>query len=315
MYGSRITGVAAYRPARLATNEDVSAVTTVSPQWIEQRTGIRTRGRADDSEDMVSMAAEAARKAIAMAAVDPAEIGLVVLATATRRQRIPGIAPQVAAVVGLPAAGAFDVNAVCAGFTYSVAMASNAVRAGETPNALVIGVERVSDWINPGDPDTYVIFGDGAGAVVVSRSEESGVGPAIWGSDGGRHGVLEMTVGENGAEYVTMDGPLVYKWSTSTMPKAAKRACAAAGVRLSDVKWFVPHQANRRIIDTLARALDFPDDHVVRDVVDAGNTSAASVPLALSRLYESGRTTTGDLVLLLGFGAGLTYAGQIVRMP
>ncbi|MBT0770105.1 ketoacyl-ACP synthase III [Kineosporia sp. J2-2] len=312
---SRISGIAAYRPSRLVTNEEVSARTTVEPSWIVERTGIRTRGHAGPEEDLVTMAAEAGRKAIAMSSADPADIGLVVLATATRKQRMPGIAPQVASRIGLPASGAFDLNAVCAGFTYAVAMGSNAVRSGETTHALVIGVERVSDWINPADPDTFVIFGDGAGAVVVSRSPEWGVGPSIWGSDGDRHAVLELAEAEDGREYVGMNGPLVYKWSTSAMPEAAQRACVAAGVTLADIRWFVPHQANCRIIDTLSRRLGFAEDQVVRDVVDAGNTSAASVPLALSRLYESGRTTPGDLVLLLGFGAGLTYSGQVVRMP
>jgi 3-oxoacyl-[acyl-carrier-protein] synthase-3 len=217
--------------------------------------------------------------------------------------------------MGMRNAGAFDLNAVCAGFTYSLSVASNAVRFGEARNVLVVGAERTSDWINPETPDTYVIFGDGAGAVVVSRSEKADIGPAAWGSDGGRHGVLATKEVGNGEEYVVMDGPLVYKWSTATMPKVARKACALGGVELSEVDWFVPHQANRRIIDTLTRVLEFPDDRVARDVVDTGNTSAASVPLALSRLHESGRTTPGELVLLLGFGAGLTYAGQIIRMP
>lgn len=314
-YGSEITGIAEYRPTHLVTNEELAQRTTVTPDWIESRTGIKTRHHAGDGEDMVTMAAEAGQKAIAMANVDPAEVDLTIVATATRRQRMPGIAPQVATRVGLPASGAYDLNAVCAGFTYSLAMASNAVRVGEARNVLVVGVERTSDWINPEDPDTFVIFGDGAGAAVVSRSTVDGIGPAIWGSDGVRHKVLGLTEFPDGQEFVTMDGPLVYKWSTATMPRVAHRACAAAGVELSDVSWFVPHQANRRIIDTLSRSLDFPPDRVMRDVIDTGNTSAASVPLALSRLYASGRTSPGDLVLLLGFGAGLTYAGQVVRMP
>lgn len=314
-YESRISGVAAYRPARLVTNEEISARTTVGPEWIVERTGIRTRAHAGPEEDLVTMATEAARKAMVMSCAQPQDIGLVVLATATRSQRMPGIAPQVASRLGLSGAGAFDMNAVCAGFTYGVAMGSDAVRCGEARHALVIGVERISDWINPLDPDTFVIFADGAGAVVISRSEQWGVGPSIWGSDGDRHSVLELTEDEQGREFVRMNGPLVYKWSTSAMPDAARRACLAAGVELADIRWFVPHQANCRIIDTLSQRLGFDRDQVVRDVIDAGNTSAASVPLALSRLHESGRTESGDLVLLLGFGAGLTYAGQVVRMP
>ncbi|MCM0678867.1 ketoacyl-ACP synthase III [Micromonospora phytophila] len=314
-HGSAITGMAAYRPTHLVTNEELALRTSVTAEWIESRTGIRTRYHASEDEDMVTMSAEAGEKAIAMANLDPAEVDLTIVATATRRQRMPGIGPQVATRIGLPASGAYDLNAVCAGFTYALSMASNAVRVGDARNVLVVGVERTSDWINPDDPDTFVIFGDGAGAVVVSRSGEDEIGPTVWGSDGARHKVLGLTEMPDGREFVTMDGPLVYKWSTATMPGVAHRACEAAGISLSDVAWFVPHQANRRIIDTLTRTLEFPPDRVMRDVVDTGNTSAASVPLALSRLYESGRTSPGDLVLLLGFGAGLTYAGQIVRMP
>ena len=315
VYGSTITGLGAYRPVNRVGNEEVARRAGITPDWIKERTGIATRHYASADEDIVTMSAEAGTKALAMANVDLATVDLVILATATRRQRMPGAAPQIATKIGIPAAGAFDLNAVCAGFTYALAQASNAVRLGEARNVLVVGAERTTEYINPEDPDTYVIFGDGAGTAVVSRADRQDIGPVAFGSDGGRHGVLETREFDGGAEYVVMDGPLVYKWSTATMPKVARRACELAGVELSDVAWFVPHQANRRIIDTLARTLKFPDDRVARDVVDTGNTSAASVPLALSRLYESGRTSPGDLVLLLGFGAGLTYAGQIVRMP
>ncbi|MFF4353021.1 beta-ketoacyl-ACP synthase III [Streptomyces sp. NPDC001530] len=314
-HGSRITGIAAYRPTRLLSNEELSPLTTVSPEWIEQRTGIRTRHHANEAEDLVTMSVTAGEKALVMADIDPAEVDLTIVATATRKRRMPGIAPEVASRIGLPNSGAFDLNAVCAGFTYSMAMASNAVRLGEARHVLVVGAERTSDWIDPNDPDTFVIFGDGAGAAVVSRTEHTGIGPAVWGSDGARHSVLGLTERPDGREYVAMNGPLVYKWSTATMPDVAHRACAAAGITMADIDWFVPHQANNRIIKTLTRELELSPERVVNDVVDTGNTSAASVPLALSRLYDSGRSTPGDHVLLLGFGAGLTYAGQVVRMP
>jgi 3-oxoacyl-[acyl-carrier-protein] synthase III len=314
VFGSAVTGLGAYRPASKVDNEEIARRVGSSPEWIVERTGILTRHHASADEDIVTMSVEAGTKAIAMANVDIEEIDLVILATATRRQRMPGCAPQIVSRIGIPAAGAFDVNAVCAGFTYSLAMASNAVRLGEARNVLVVGAERTTEYIDPKDPDTYVIFGDGAGAAVVSRSDGAQIGPVVWGSDGGRHGVLETRT-YDGDDYVVMDGPLVYKWSTATMPGVARQACERAGVELPDVDWLVPHQANRRIIDTLTRALRFPQDRVARDVVDTGNTSAASVPLALTRLRESGRTSPGDLVLVLGFGAGLTYAGQIIRMP
>ncbi|MFC7819095.1 beta-ketoacyl-ACP synthase III [Streptomyces sp. NPDC057367] len=314
-HGSRITSLAVYRPARLVSNEELSQRTTVSPEWIESRTGISTRHHADEQETIAAMAAAAGEKAVVEADIDPAEVDLTIVASATRRVRMPGVAPEVASRIGLPNSGAYDLNAVCAGFTYSLAMASNAVRLGEARHALVIGAERTSEWIDPNDPDTFVIFGDGAGAAVVSRSETAGIGPAVWGSDGARHEVLGITEKADGREYVTMNGPLVYKWSTATMPDVAHRACAAAGIALEDIAWFVPHQANNRIIRTLTDNLGLPQDRVVNDVVDTGNTSAASVPLALSRLKDSGRATPGDKVLLLGFGAGLTYAGQVVDLP
>ncbi|HEU5023986.1 MAG TPA: beta-ketoacyl-ACP synthase 3 [Spirillospora sp.] len=312
--GSAITGVGAYLPARAVGNAELSGRTSVSPEWIEDRTGIRTRHFAADGEDVAAMAAEAGRRAIAAAGADPAEIDLVVLATATRMRRIPGAAPQIAAELGLTAAGAFDVNAVCAGFAYALAQASNAVRVGDARNALVIGADRTSGMISPERPDTYAIFGDGAGAVVVSRSAEQGIGPTVWGSDGGRAEAL-TTREDAGAEFIFMNGPAVYKWSTSSMPRVAREACERAGTDLSEIDWFIPHQANLRIIDTLIRLTGIPADRVARDVVEVGNTSGASIPLALGRLRESGRARTGDRALLLGFGAGLTYAGQVVRMP
>ena len=314
-FGSRITGIAAYRPTRLVSNEELAPRTTVSPEWIVSRTGIRTRYHATEEETLVAMSVAAGEKALVTADVDPAEVDLTIVASATRKVRMPGIAPEVASTIGLPNSGAYDLNAVCAGFTYSLAMASNAVRLGEARHVLVVGVERTSDWIDSNDPDTFVIFGDGAGAAVVSRSDTADIGPAVWGSDGARHDVLGITTKADGNEYVTMNGPLVYKWSTATMPDVAHRACAAAGTTLEEIDWFVPHQANNRIIKTLTTELGLPPERVVNDVVDTGNTSAASVPLALTRLRDSGRSTPGERVLLLGFGAGLTYAGQVVRMP
>ncbi|TDD94820.1 beta-ketoacyl-ACP synthase III [Actinomadura rubrisoli] len=312
--GSAITGVGTYLPARMVGNEELSGRTSVTPEWIEERTGIRTRHFSGEDEDVAAMAVEAGKKAIAAASVDPAEIDLVVLATATRHQRIPGAAAQVAFRIGLPAAGAFDVNAVCAGFAYALAQASNAVKVGDARNVLVIGADQTSGMINPDRADTYAIFGDGAGAVVVSRDVEQSIGPVVWGSDGARATALE-TLPENGDEAIFMNGPAVYKWSTSTMPKVAALACERAGTSLAEIDWFIPHQANLRIIDTLIRLTGIPAERVSRDVIEMGNTSGASIPLAFGRLHESGRAQPGDRVLLLGFGAGLTYAGQVVRMP
>lgn len=313
--GSAITGLGAYRPSQVVTNSEISLRTEVTPEWIVERTGIQTRHRAGPGETVPVMSAEAGVKALAMANVDPSEVDLLILATATKRDRIPGGAPEVAHRIGIPAAGAFDLNAACAGFAYSVAMASNAVRLGMARNVLVIGAEHLTEFIDPEDPATYVIFGDGAGAAVISASETEGIGPTVWGSDGRRAPILGTKWAADGKEYASMNGPLVYRWSTKNVPPVARKACEMAGIEISDIDWFVPHQANLRIIEQLAEILEIPDEKVAKDVIDTGNTSAASVPLALSRLYESGRTRPGDKVLLLGFGAGLAYAGQIIRMP
>lgn len=315
MTGAAITGLGAYRPSRLITNEEIAEEAGVTPEWIEERTGIRSRYRSGPEESVTMMAAEAGGKALAMANVDPADVDLVILASATKKDRIPGGAPEVASRIGITATGAFDLNAACAGFAYSIGIAANEIRMGSARNVLVVGAEQLSRFIDPEDPATYVIFGDGAGAAVVSPAEVDGISPTVWGSDGSRSNILGTKWDANGREFAKMDGPLVYRWSTKNVPRVARNVCASAGVELSDIDWFVPHQANLRIVDQLAEILQIPDEKVAKDIIDTGNTSAASVPLALSRLYESGRTTPGDRVMLLGFGAGLAYAGQIIRMP
>ncbi|MEU5669109.1 beta-ketoacyl-ACP synthase III [Micromonospora sp. NPDC047753] len=315
MTGAAITGLGAYRPSRLITNEDIAEEAGVTSEWIEERTGIRSRYRSGPEESVTMMAAEAGGKALAMANVDPADVDLVILASATKKDRIPGGAPEVASRIGIPATGAFDLNAACAGFAYSIGIAANEIRMGGARNVLVVGAEQLSRFIDPEDPATYVIFGDGAGAAVVSPAEVDGISPTVWGSDGARSDILGTKWDANGREFAKMDGPLVYRWSTKNVPRVARKVCALAGVELSDIDWFVPHQANLRIVDQLAEILQIPDEKVAKDIIDTGNTSAASVPLALSRLYESGQTTPGDRVMLLGFGAGLAYAGQLIRMP
>ncbi|MFF0123361.1 beta-ketoacyl-ACP synthase III [Micromonospora arida] len=315
MTGAAITGLGAYRPSRLITNEEIAEEAGVTPEWIEERTGIRSRYRSGPEESVTMMAAEAGGKALAMANVDPADVDLVILASATKKDRIPGGAPEVASRIGITATGAFDLNAACAGFAYSIGIAANEIRMGSARNVLVVGAEQLSRFIDPEDPATYVIFGDGAGAAVVSPAEVDGISPTVWGSDGARSDILGTKWDANGREFAKMDGPLVYRWSTKNVPRVARKVCALAGVELSDIDWFVPHQANLRIVDQLAEILQIPDEKVAKDIIDTGNTSAASVPLALSRLYESGQTTPGDRVMLLGFGAGLAYAGQLIRMP
>jgi 3-oxoacyl-[acyl-carrier-protein] synthase-3 len=313
--GTRISGVGAYRPGRLVGNDELADQAGVAAEWILSGTGIATRYHAGPAEDVITMAVAAGKQALERSGVSPDEIDLVILTTATRRQLAPAGAPQVAMGLDIPAAGAFDLNAVCAGFGYALSMASNAVALGQARNVLITSSERLTDVISPENPDTFVIFGDGAGAVVVSPSEDWGIGPVSWGSDGSRASVIEIQVREGQHDLATMDGPIVYRWATGKMPAAAKQACALAGVSLEDIKWFVPHQANRRIVELLATRLGFAANQVARDVVDTGNTSSATIPLALSRLYENSDVRSGDLALLIGFGSGLSHAAQVVKLP
>ncbi|MEU5534692.1 beta-ketoacyl-ACP synthase III [Streptomyces sp. NPDC020362] len=309
--GSRISGLGGYRPRRTVTNEEIAERAPVTVEWIETRTGIHTRGHAGDGESIVDMGEHASRAALRDAGVTPEEIDLVILATQTMMRPIPSGAPELAARLGCGNAGAYDLNAACAGLTYGIAVASDAVRLGNARHVLVVGSERLTDWTTPDISDVYALLADGAGAVVVSPSDQLDIGPAVWGSAGEHREAL--WVPEDG-EHIAMKGRQVFKWTLDNMPTAARRACALAGVELSDVAWLVLHQANRRIIDAIATELKFEPDQVARDVVDSGNTSTASIPLALCRLREEGRVRPGDRALFLGFGAGLTYAGQVVTL-
>jgi 3-oxoacyl-[acyl-carrier-protein] synthase-3 len=310
--GSRISGLGGYRPARLVANREIAERTAVTEDWIETRTGIRTRGHAGDGESIVDMGAAAATAALRDAGVTPDEVDLVILATQTRTRPIPSGAPRIASRIGCRAAGAYDLNGACAGFNYGLAVASDAVRLGNARHVLVVGSERLTDWTCPEIPDVYALLADGAGAAVVSPGPDIGIGPPVWGADGERSEVL--AVPEDGS-FIEMKGRMVFKWTTDHMPTAARRACELAGVARSDVAWLVLHQANQRILDAIGTELKFPPENVARVVVDSGNTSTASIPLALLRLRDDGLSRSGDRALLLGFGAGLTYAGQVVRLP
>jgi 3-oxoacyl-[acyl-carrier-protein] synthase-3 len=313
MRGARLVAVGAHRPARREDNTAVAVRIGSTDEWIRERSGIVTRGVAGDGEGVVEMAVHAAGKALAAAGVDPLDVGLTLVATCTLTQPVPGASARVASALGAHRSGALDLGAACAGFTYGLSLAADTVRAGTTDVVLVIGSERFGDIVDPYDRGTAFLFGDGAGAGVVRASADDGIAPAVWCSDGGAAGVLQ-TVGA--PPLLRMEGRAVYRWATTTVPDLARAACARAGLALDELAAFVPHQANLRITEAVVRALRLPEHVVVaRDVVDSGNTSAASVPLALSRLLELGQVRRGDPVLLLGFGAGLTAAGQVVRCP
>ena len=313
MTNAAILGLGSHRPARREDNSAIAGRTDSSDEWIRERSGIVTRGVAGDDESVVDMAVSAGGKALAAAGVDAKDVDLVVVATCTLTHAVPGAAATVASALGTGGSGAFDLVAACAGFTYGVGLAADSVRGGSAKNVLVIGSEKFTDILDPYDRGTAFLFGDGAGAAVVGVSEADGIGPVVWSSDGEQAEVLRT---ESYPPVLRMEGRAVYRWATTSVPDMARRAVEAAGLQLSDLTAFVPHQANLRITDSLVKSLKLPPSVVVaRDVVDSGNTSAASVPLALCRLVEEGQVRRGDPVLLLGFGAGLTAAGQVVRCP
>ena len=313
MRAAALTGLGAYRPTHREGNADIAARIDSSDAWIRERSGIVTRGIAGETEGVVDMATAAGGKALASAGVDPADVDLVLLATCSMPGPLPGGSPEVAARLGARHAGTSDIGAGCAGFTYAVALAADSVRAGTSEHVLVIGAEKLMPMVDPDDRGTAFLFGDGAGAAVVSRAEEDGIGRVVWAHDGDQHGRLVI----DGAPLrLKMEGRAIYRWATTALPDLARTACERAGVELSELAAFVPHQANLRITESVVKSLALPPSVVVaRDVVDSGNTSAASVPLALTRLVEQGDVGRGDPVLLLGFGAGLTAAGTVVRCP
>ncbi len=320
--GARIIGLGAHLPARIVDNDELAPAIDSSDEWIRKRSGIERRRFAAKDETVVDMAIEAAAKAVAAAGVDPSTVDLVIVGTCTHEYQLPGAAAEVATRIGSPGAGAVDMDAACASFCYALAAAADAIRAGSATQAVVIGADRFTNVLDMSDRGTAFLFADGAGAAVVTASDAPAVGPVVWGSDGSLRDLIAQFPqtdpgrSEIGMPLVRMDGPAVYRWAVTEVAPIAQRACEAAGISPSDLAAFVPHQANLRIIDSLVRSLKLPDSVVVaRDVVDVGNTSAASIPLAMARLAESGEVPSGAPTLLLGFGAGLTYAGQVVLMP
>ncbi|TDQ45960.1 beta-ketoacyl-ACP synthase III [Actinorugispora endophytica] len=309
--GARIVALGEYQPANIVTNADLAARVDTSDEWIQSRVGIRERRVAGPEESVVDMAVIAGGKALAAGGLAPEDIDLVIVATCTQEDQIPNASASVAARLGIPSPGAFDVNAACAGFCYALGVANDAVRAGSARNVLVVGAEKLSQWIDWTDRTTCVIFADGAGAAVVSASEEPGIGPVVWGSSGERADKIYMR--EN--KYLYQEGQAVFRWTTTELYPVALEALERAGVAPEELTAFVPHQANLRIVESIARKLGAPQALVARDIVTAGNTSSASVPLALSRMIGRGELPSGSTVLTMGYGAGLAYAAQVLRVP
>jgi 3-oxoacyl-[acyl-carrier-protein] synthase III len=313
--GSRIVAMGHYQPSRIVTNDDLANIVDTNDAWIRDRVGIAER-RIAETETVADMATFAAEKALANSGLTPADIDLVTVATCSSIDRCPNVSTRVAARLGITAPAAFDLNTACSGFSYALATADHAIRAGAAHNAIVIGAEKLSDVTDWTDRTTAVLFGDGAGAAVVTAvpdGEQPGVGPVLWGSAPDKGDVLRI---EGWQPYIQQEGQIVFRWATTALAPFAREACARAGVRPEDLAAFVPHQANTRIIDGIVKRLDLRDDVVVaKDLVESGNTSAASVPLALSKLVERREVPSGAPVLLFGFGGGLTYAGQVIRCP
>jgi 3-oxoacyl-[acyl-carrier-protein] synthase-3 len=322
--GSRIVSTGSYRPARVITNEEICTWIESSDEWIRERSGIVERRWAADDESVVDMAEAAAQKAIAASGLAPSDISMVLVATVSHPYQTPSAAAELGERIGAHGAAALDVAAACAGFCYAVGLADTLIRSGESEHVLVVGVEKLSDFVRRDDRGSSFIFADGAGAVVMSPSDHPGVGPTVWGADGAQKDAITMT--QNWIEYrddqtlgfpaLKMQGQQVFRWAVGEMAGVAQQALEAAGITADDLVAFVPHQANNRITDAIVRSLKLPEHvHVARDIVTTGNTSAASVPLALDRMLESGDVGHGGYALLIGFGAGLAYAAQVVELP
>ncbi|WP_148575249.1 beta-ketoacyl-ACP synthase III [Nocardioides caldifontis] len=319
-----ILGLGVYRPSLVVPNSEIIEAIDSSDEWIQQRSGIKQRRFATPEETVQMMSVAAARTAVERAGLDMAQVDGVVVATVTHLMQTPAVATLIAHELGLDRPAAFDISAACAGFCHGVALASDMIRGGSAKYVLVIGVERLSDILDLTDRGTAFIFGDGAGAVVVGPSDEPGIGPVVWGSDGEQSDLIrqredwrDVIASDNPRmPHLTMQGNAVFRWAAFEMAKVAHEALDRTGITVDDLDVFVPHQANMRIIDAMARSMKLPDHvAIARDIAEQGNTSAASIPLALDRLIEDGEAKSGDTALLIAFGAGLAYAAQVVTVP
>jgi len=320
---TRIYSYGAARGDRVVGNDELVAAIDSSDEWIQQRTGIATRTRASAGTLAVDLATEAAREAIAKAGIQTSQVDLVIVATISNVQQTPSIAAVVADRVGANPAAAYDANAACAGFSYGVTQADALIRSGAAHFALVIGAEKLSDFVDPTDRSISFLLGDGAGAVVIGPSDFAGIGAAVWGSDGSKADAVGMNATlveyrDGKAPWPTLrqEGQTVFRWAVWDMTKVAKEAMAAAGVTADQLSAFIPHQANMRIIDEFAKQLKLPHSVVIaRDIATTGNTSAASIPLATHRLLEEHPELSGGLALQIGFGAGLVFGAQVIVLP
>ena len=319
-----ILGVGAYRPSRVIPNADIIEAIDSSDEWIQQRSGIKQRRWATAEETVQLMGVESSKQALEAAGIDARQIDCVVVATVSHLLQTPAVATAIAHELGTDQAAAFDISAACAGFCHGVAMAADFVRAGSASHVLVIGVERLSDLTDVGDRGTAFIFADGAGAAVIGPSDTPGIGPVVWGSDGEQFDLIRqredwrdvIASHDPVMPHLVMQGNPVFRWASFAMAKIGQQALDRAGITVDELDVFVPHQANMRIIDAMARSMKLPERvKIARDIAEQGNTSAASIPLALERMMAEGDAKSGDTALLIAFGAGLAYAAQVVVVP
>ncbi|MES2170279.1 MAG: beta-ketoacyl-ACP synthase III [Actinomycetota bacterium] len=324
--GAQFTRIYSYGAARgdlVVPNDDLIEAIDSSDEWIQQRTGIITRTRASHDVLAVDLATEAGREAIAKSGVPADQIDLVICATISNVRLTPSMSAVVADRVGANPAAAYDSNAACAGFSYGVTQADALIRSGAAHYALVIGAEKLSDIVDPTDRSISFLLGDGAGAVVIGPSDTPGIAPVVWGSDGSKADAVGMNANitefrDGTAPWPTLrqEGQTVFRWAVWDMAKVAREALEVAGVKATDLAAFIPHQANMRIIDELAKQLKMPESVAIgRDIATTGNTSAASIPLATHRLLEEHPELSGGLALQIGFGAGLVFGAQVVVLP
>jgi 3-oxoacyl-[acyl-carrier-protein] synthase III len=321
---ARIVGFGSYRPSRVVPNSELVERIDSSDEWIQERSGIVSRRWAEPSESVIDMATTAAQRALADAHITGDQIGAIIISTVSHLLITPSAAAMVAGRIGSNGA-AFDISAACAGFSYGINIADGLVRAGSAKYVLVIGAEKLTDFTDLDDRGTAFLFADGAGAAIVGPSDVPGIGPAVWGSDGSQAEVIISTpprsvrtdtAGETVRPVITMQGQTVFRWAVAEMAKAAAEAVSAAGITPEDLDCFIPHQANNRITDAMIKYLGLPESvTVARDISHMGNTSAASIPLAMDALRAEGKLPAGGLALLIGFGAGLVWSAQVVRIP
>ena len=319
MIHSRIVGTGSYLPPTVLSNDELSKRVDTSDAWIQERTGIRQRHIADQSQTSSDLALEASKRALDAAGMAPEEIDLIVVATSTPDFIFPSTACLLQAKLGVKGCAAFDVQAVCSGFVYGLATADNFIRAGTHKSALVVGTEvfsRILDWKDRG---TCVLFGDGAGAVVLRAGAKPGIHASVLHADGSLAGILSVPGNVcggsiTGSPFLQMQGSQVFKVAVRVLDEAAREVVAAAGMTLEDVDWLIPHQANVRILEATAKRLGLPREKLVVTVDHHANTSAASVPLALDEYVRAGRIKPGHKVMLQGVGGGFTWGASLVTM-